>query len=106
MGIRTGCVVVEIPDPQYGTIFATARQDFLDLIVNSNINQKKQIVPPVRLTVVGPAFFDGQLVGPEGPASSHRATATAIRQIARCGRFIPCTKSGTRERNKARQASS
>src|SRR5437867_22456 len=28
------CVVVEIPDPQYGTIFATARQDFLDLIVN------------------------------------------------------------------------
>ena len=60
------CVVVEIPDPQYGTIFAKARQDFLDLIVNSNVNQKKQIVPPVRLTVVGPAFFDGQHRGARG----------------------------------------
>ncbi len=29
------CVVVEIPDPQYGAIFAKARQDFLDLVVNS-----------------------------------------------------------------------
>ncbi len=68
------CVVVEIPDPQYGAIFGTARQDFLDLIVNSTINPKKQIVPPVRVTVVGPAFFDAQHRGAKGtakPPSSH-----------------------------------
>ena len=68
------CVVVEIPDPQYGTVFATARQDFLDLIVSSTINQKKQIIPPVRLTVVGLAFFDGQHRGGKGsgnPPSGH-----------------------------------
>jgi len=40
------CVVVEIPDPQYGTIFAKARQDFLDLIVNSTINQKSRSSRP------------------------------------------------------------
>jgi hypothetical protein len=60
------CVVVEIPDPQYGAIFATARQDFLNLIVNSKINTNKQIVPPVRVTVVGPAFFDAQHRGGKG----------------------------------------
>ncbi len=62
----TKCVVVEIPDPQYGAIFATARHDFLDLIVNSTINKDKQIVPPVRLTVVGLAFFDAQHRGAKG----------------------------------------
>ena len=68
------CVVVEIPDPQYGTIFATARQDFLDLIVNSKINKKNEIVPPVRVTVVGPVFFDAQHRGAKGsgkPPSKH-----------------------------------
>ncbi|HWC75050.1 MAG TPA: hypothetical protein VG454_14035, partial [Gemmatimonadales bacterium] len=55
----TKCIVVEIPDPQYGAIFATARQQFLNLIVNSTV-AKKKIVPPVRLTVTGPAFFDAQ----------------------------------------------
>jgi|SRR5882672_5080246 len=70
----TRCIVVEIPDPQYGAVFATARHDFLDLIVNSTINSKKQIVPPVRLTVVGLAFFDGQHRGAKGsgnPPSGH-----------------------------------
>src|SRR5207248_10808053 len=33
---------------------------FLDLIANSTINKKKAIVPPVRVTAVGPAFFDAQ----------------------------------------------
>jgi len=68
------CVVVEIPDPQYGTIFAKARQDFLDLIVNSKINTNKQIVPPVRVTVVGPALFDAHHRGAKGsgkPPSGH-----------------------------------
>ena len=68
------CVVVEIPDPQYGPVFAAARQEFLDLIVNSTISTKKQIVPPVRLTVVGLAFFDGQHRGAQGtgnPPSGH-----------------------------------
>ena len=68
------CVVVEMPDPQYGTIFAKARQAFLDLIVNSKINTNKQIVPPVRVTVVGPAFFDAQHRGAKGsgkPPSKH-----------------------------------
>ncbi len=66
------CVVVEISDPQYGAIFATARQNFLDLIVNSKIDTSKQIVPPVRVTVVGPAFFDAQHRGAKGQASPHR----------------------------------
>jgi len=55
----TKCIVVEIPDPQYGNVFATARQDFLDLILNSTIKGKK-IEPPVRVTVTGPAFFDAE----------------------------------------------
>ena len=67
------CVVVEIPDPQYDSLYATARQDFLDLIVNSTI-KKNKIVPPVRLTVVGMAFFDAQHRGAKGsgkPPSGH-----------------------------------
>jgi len=59
------CIVVEIPDPQYGSVFATARQDFLDLIINSTIKNKK-IVPPVRVTVTGPAFFDAEHRGARG----------------------------------------
>jgi hypothetical protein len=69
----TRCIVVEIPDPQYGSVFAKARQDFLDLIINSTIKNKK-IVPPVRVTVIGPAFFDAQHRGAKGtskPPSGH-----------------------------------
>ncbi|PYO92724.1 MAG: hypothetical protein DMD62_12340 [Gemmatimonadetes bacterium] len=68
------CIVAEIPDPQYGAMFATARQRFLDLIINSKTNKKKAIVPPVRLTVIGPAFFDAQHRGAKGsgkPPSKH-----------------------------------
>ena len=70
----TRCVVVEIPDTSYGAVFKTARHDFLDRIVNSTINKNKQIVPPVRLTVIGLAFFDAQHRGAQGsgnPPSGH-----------------------------------
>ncbi|HEV2671244.1 MAG TPA: hypothetical protein VGU74_09140 [Gemmatimonadales bacterium] len=70
------CVVVEIPDPQFGAPFAAVRQHFLDLIVNSKIDTNKQIVPPVKLTVIGPAFFDAQHRGAKGSG----------------GRFTPCTR--------------
>jgi hypothetical protein len=84
---RTKCVVVEIPDPQFGPIYQKARQDFLDLITHSTINKKKQIIPAVRMTVTGPAFFDGQHRGARGtsnPPSGHgncNSSASALWEI-------------------------
>jgi hypothetical protein len=80
------CIVVEIPDPQYGSVFAAARQDFLDLIINSTIKNKR-IVPPVRVTVTGPAFFDAEHRGARGttkPPHGHghcNASSSALWEI-------------------------
>ena len=63
----TKCIVVEIPDPKYGNVFAQARQDFLDLIMHSTVKNKR-IVPPVRVTAIGPAFFDAEHRGAKGTA--------------------------------------
>ena len=84
---RTKCIVVEIPDPQFGAIYQQARQDFLDLITHSTINAKKQVIPAVRIRVTGPAFFDAQHRGARGsgnPPSGHghcNSSASALWEI-------------------------
>jgi hypothetical protein len=68
------CIVVEIPDPKYGAVFDTARAQFLDALGQSKPNKRKWLVPPVRITVIGPAFFDGEHRGAKGsgkPPSGH-----------------------------------
>jgi len=59
------CIVVEIPDGQYGAVFQTAKNNFLDLITHTQIKNRR-IVPAVQVTVVGLAFFDGEHRGAKG----------------------------------------
>ena len=71
------CIVVEIPPAaSVDSIYWKARQDFLRVITlaGSTVNAGGDILPPVRVTVTGLAFFDGEHRGAEGtdkPPSGH-----------------------------------
>lgn len=76
------CIVVEIPDPRYGVVFDSARHDFLVLLGASKPKKNGTVDPPVRLTFVGAAFFDGQHRGgkksnrpPEGHGHCNSSTS-------------------------------
>lgn len=61
------CIVVEIPPADLSGNYAVARQD-LRAVVNWGSNG--DVVPPVRVRVIGAAFFDGEHRG--GPANRDR----------------------------------
>jgi hypothetical protein len=65
------CVVVEIPDPQYGARFQAAR-DKLDQLVGARFNATTGYVTPnVKVRVVGAAFFDGTHMGSGNVMNKH-----------------------------------
>jgi hypothetical protein len=59
------CIVVEIPPTDLSAKYALARQDLQSLVA---WDSQGDVSPPVRLRVIGAAFFDGQHRG--GP--THR----------------------------------
>jgi hypothetical protein len=51
------CIVVEIPPPDQSGNYAVARQDLRALV---SWESNGDVVPPVRVRVIGAAFFDGE----------------------------------------------
>jgi hypothetical protein len=70
------CIVVEIPDPQYDSMFQTAR-DKLDALVAGSSTVAGDLAPPVRVKFTGAAFDDGWH-GPHGslPTNHGRCNST------------------------------
>jgi hypothetical protein len=54
------CIVVEIPSPRYGTVYAQARSSLDSLLGKRAIRKNTLVARPRRIQVSGPAFFDGQ----------------------------------------------
>jgi uncharacterized protein YraI len=54
----TNCVIVEIPNPQYGQEFQTARDDLDNLVANSAMSTAGDLSPAVRVKFTGAAFTD------------------------------------------------
>jgi hypothetical protein len=54
----TNCIVVEIPNPQYGQEFQTARADLDNLVANSTMSAAGDVSPAVRVKFTGAAFAD------------------------------------------------
>jgi hypothetical protein len=60
------CMVVEIPDPQYGAQYGAARAVLDSLLAGSELSSAGDVTPPVRLRFIGAAFFDGEHRGGAG----------------------------------------
>jgi hypothetical protein len=63
------CVIVEIPDPQYGATYQQARADFTTLLGGVTPDASGDFAEPVRMRFIGAAFFDGQHRGARGTAN-------------------------------------
>jgi hypothetical protein len=59
---RGQCIVVEIPAPRWGRLFATARGSIDTLLRASRWHRRGRVDPPVHVRVVGLAFFDAEHV--------------------------------------------
>ena len=53
------CIIVEIPDPQFGTEYQTARDDLDNLVGASTLAANGDLSPAVRVRFTGAAFYDG-----------------------------------------------
>lgn len=54
------CIVVEIPAPRWGAPFTLARASLDSVLKSSRRRRDGRVTPPVRVRVVGPAFFDAE----------------------------------------------
>jgi hypothetical protein len=63
------CVVAEIPPTHPDETFGRARAELDTLLASSAVRSDGRVDPPVRLRVIGAAFFDGEHRG-----SDHRKT--------------------------------
>jgi hypothetical protein len=54
------CIVVEIPSPRYGSVYARARASLDSLLGPRAIGRNTLVARPRRVRIVGPAFFDGE----------------------------------------------
>jgi len=54
------CIVVEIPSPRYGAVYAQARASLDSLVGKRAIGKNALVARPRRVQVFGPAFFDGE----------------------------------------------
>ena len=59
---REQCIVVEIPAPRWGRVYATARATVDTLLRASRWGRHGRVDPPVRIRVIGPAFYDAEHV--------------------------------------------
>ena len=52
-------MIAEIPDPQYGAVYARARHELAALVDTNSLSHAGDLPTAVQVTFVGPAFFDG-----------------------------------------------
>jgi len=54
------CIVVEIPSPRYGAVYAQARASLDSLLGKRAVGKNTLVARPRRVRVFGPAFLDGE----------------------------------------------
>ncbi len=62
------CIVAEIPSPEFSALFRAARESLDRLVAagGATVASNGDVSEPVRVRVVGPAFFDGEHRGGAG----------------------------------------
>lgn len=75
MSVPNNCIVVEIPPVSAGAQYQAARNQFDALITaaGATYSSAGDLAPPVRVKIVGAAFFDGEHRGAQGtPKPPHQ----------------------------------
>jgi len=54
------CIVVEIPMPELHATFRSARATLDSALAGTHVNRHGDLAKPIRLRVIGAAFFDGE----------------------------------------------
>ena len=57
--VAANCVIVEIPDPQYGAVYAQVRHALAGLVDTTSLSHAGDLPAAVQVTFAGTAFFDG-----------------------------------------------
>ena len=65
------CIVVEIPLAALHPAFASTRAALDSALLHAHMNRHGDLTKPVRLRVVGPAFFDGEHLSRKGRLQPH-----------------------------------
>lgn len=57
--VAPNCMIAEIPDPQYGAVYAQARHALAGLVDTTSLSRAGDLTVAVQVTFVGTAFYDG-----------------------------------------------
>jgi hypothetical protein len=57
--VKSSCIIVEIPSPDFGSIYQTARDRLDSMLDTTSVTSAGDLKSPVLVRFVGPAFFDG-----------------------------------------------
>lgn len=57
--VAANCMIAEIPDPQYGAVYAQARHALAGLVDTTSLSHAGDLPAAVQVTFVGTAFYDG-----------------------------------------------
>ena len=84
--VRASCMIAEIPAPSNGSTYGQARAQLASFVDTSALGKGGDVDPPVQLTFVGAAFFDGfhqKKPANGGPpmASQHGRCNTSVRAL-------------------------
>ncbi len=95
--VPASCVIVEIPAPANGSRYGQARDQLAGLVDTTHLGANGDLNAPVQVTFTGAPRSSMAITRRRLKGSSTRAsTAAAIRRSARCGSFIPSTRSSSR----------
>jgi len=79
---RSSCIVVEIPSDDYGSQFATVRDEFLQIVGLADVTQKgDSLKPAVQVKVTGAALYDGWHRGASAPDGKHGHCNKSLRAL-------------------------
>ena len=86
--VKASCIIVEIPSPSDGAIYGQARGELAAFVDTTGLGQTGDVNPPVQVTFIGAAFFDGyhQKKGVNGgppKASQHGRCNSSVRNATR-----------------------
>jgi len=84
--VKASCIIVEIPSPNEGAIYGQARSELAGFVDTTGLGQTGDVNPPVQVTFIGAAFFDGyhQKKGVNGAppkASQHGRCNASVRAL-------------------------
>jgi hypothetical protein len=84
--VKASCIIVEIPDPSYGSVYAQARADLAVLVDTLSLKNNGDLDQAVHVRFTGAALFDGYhqtrpANGGPPHASSHGRCNSSVRAL-------------------------